>query len=233
MPESFPKEVREELRTQILGACDLAAEGFHSAKGREDAVTGALGERLRLKEKLVAVEGSGTWRFSISWNKFRSAKGGSGEEREIGADGIIQFELFNNFGDEVYTKGLLFQSKLENDKDFHRLRRQCENMEAIAKNCSAVVQYSKDGYMAMDGSKALGQFQQTASSMPNFLADGKRLGEYITERFLKCLVGQEKLYYEHNSETLFVPNQNNAYRRLRSKLNKISIAVYSPTRRAR
>ena len=114
IPATFPEKVREELRSQILGACALAAEGFDSAKGREDAVTGALGERLRLKEKLVAVEGDGTWRFSISWNKFRSAKAKSGEEREIGADGIIQFELFSGYGEEVYTKGLLFQSKMDN-----------------------------------------------------------------------------------------------------------------------
>src|SRR3954462_6429527 len=105
IPTTFPEKVREELRSQILGACDLAAEGFHSARGREDSVTGALGERLRLKEKLVAVDGEGTWRFSISWNKFRSAKGRSGEEREIGADGIIQFELFSDYNEEVYTKG--------------------------------------------------------------------------------------------------------------------------------
>jgi hypothetical protein len=231
IPATFPEKVREELRSQILGACDLAAEGFNSAKGREDAVTGALGERLRLKEKLVAVDGDGTWRFSISWNKFRNAKGRSGEEREIGADGIIQFELFSDYGEEVYTKGLLFQSKMDDDRDYRRLHKQCENMEAVAKNCSAVIQYSEDGYMAMDGSQALGQFNRVASTMPDFEADGKHLGKYITDRFLTCEVGQEKLYYEHKTETLFVPTRNSAYIRLRTKLNKISVEVYSPRRR--
>ena len=229
----FPPKVREELQSQILGACDLAVEGFSGAKGREDAVTGALGERLRLKEKLVAVDGEGTWRFSISWNKFRSAKGGSGEEREIGADGIIQFELFSEYGEDVYTKGLLFQSKMEDDKDYRRLHNQCDKMEEIAEGCSAVIQYSGDGYKAMDGRQALSRFDSVRTSMPSFEADGKPLGKYITERFLACEVGQEKLYYEHKSETLFVPSDNNAYRRLRTKLNKIAIEVYAPRRRGR
>jgi hypothetical protein len=104
-------------------------------------------------------------------------------------------------------------------------------MEEIAENCSAVIQYSEVGYMAMDGSQALGQFERAPSTMPDFQADGKPLGKYITERFLTCVVGQEKLYYEHKSETLFVPTRNDAYTRLRTKLNKISIDVYSPRRR--
>ena len=228
IPASVPKQVLNELRSHIVGACDLAAEGFPSAKGREDAVTGALGERLRLKEKLVAVDGAGTWKISISWNKFRSAKSGSGEEREIGADGIIQFELFREYGEEVYTKGMLFQAKMEDDSDYQRLHRQCTHMEELARRSSSVIQYGRKGYKAMDGKQALDQFRRQANTMPDF-TDGKPLGEYIVERFLECEVGTEKLFYEQDTETLIVPNVNDAFRRIRARLNKISIKAYAPS----
>lgn len=227
VPTTFHAKVREELKSHIMGACNLAEEGFISGKGGEDAVTGALGERLRLKEKLVAVEGAGTWRILITWNKFRSAKGKSGEEREIGADGIIQFEMFGDYGSDVYTKAMLFQSKMEHDQAHRRLRGQCENMELIAKDCSAVIRYGENGYFAMNGSEVLQSFERNLDTTQALWRRAMPLGEYITEHFLNCKVGHENLYYEHKSETLFVPTQT-AYRRLRTKLNKISIEVYSP-----
>jgi hypothetical protein len=228
IPASVPHQVLSELRSHILGGCDLAAEGYFSAKGREDAVTGALGERLRLKEKLIAVKGEGTWKIAVSWNKFRSAKGKSGEEREIGADGIVQFELFREYGEEVYTKGLLFQAKMEDDSDYKRLQTQCSHMEELARRSSSVIQYGPQGYKAMDGKQALEQFRRQSNTMPDF-TEGLPLGEYIVERFLECEVGTEKLFYEHDTETLIVPKANEAFRRIRSRLNKISIKAYAPT----
>lgn len=228
IPASVPNQVVEELRSHILGACDLAADGYSNAKGREDAVTGALGERLRLKEKLIAIKGEGTWRIAITWNKFRSAKGRSGEEREIGADGIIQFELFRDFGEEVYTKGMLFQAKMADDDNYRRLRTQCERMEELASNGSSVIQYGPSGYMAMDGREALSQLGEEVREMPDFGEDGLPLGDYIVDRFLTCKVGTEKLFFEHDNDTLIVPNENTAYLRLRANLNKIAIKAYAP-----
>ncbi len=66
--------------------------------------------------------------------------------------------------------------------------------------------------------------------LPDFEANGTPLGSYLTDRFLACEIGTEKLYYDHDSETLFVPDANEAYRRIRAKLDKIAIVVHSPER---
>jgi hypothetical protein len=54
------------------------------------------------------------------------------------------------------------------------------------------------------------------------------LGKYLVNRFLTCEVGTEKLYYDAQGETLFVPDANAAFRRIRARLHKIAVLVYSP-----
>ncbi len=123
-PKDVPQVVIDEIRSHIVGACTTAETGYRSGRAQEDSVTGALGERLRLEPwKFVATE-DGSWKFAVRWKKFRGARDGSREEGEIGADGIISFEVFRDYGEEVYTKGLLFQAKKDDDK------RLCQNLRS-------------------------------------------------------------------------------------------------------
>jgi hypothetical protein len=227
-PGDIPKEVLDELRTHVIGTCEQAQSGYRSGRGREDAVTGALGERLRLEPfKYVKLQ-EGTWKFAVHWSKFRSASGRSGEEREIGADGIVQFEVYRAYGEEVYTKGLLFQAKKDDDNQVDRLFGQCELMEDLVSGGGALFEYSEETYSAMDSRTALRYQQTRAATRPDFRSDGLPLGTYLTDRFLACEVGSESLYYDIESETLFVPNPNGAFQRIRARLDKITIEVYSP-----
>jgi hypothetical protein len=233
LPEDLPQSLLGELRTHIVGACEQAESGYRSGRGREDAVTGALGERLRLEPIKYVVTLEGTWGFSVLWNKFRSASGGSREEREIGADGIFQFELYRGYGEEVYTKGLLFQAKKDDDNDLERLFGQCQPMEELVAGGGALIEYAEDAYTAMDCRTALRSQQTVRPIRPDFDAQGTSLGDYLAGRFLACEVGSEELYYDLHTETLFVPTANAAFRRIRATLDKITIAVYSPAAVAR
>ena len=80
----------------------------------------------------------------------------------------------------------------------------------------------------MDSRQALEHIKREANSMPDFQADGKPLGKYITDRFIGCNVGKKRLYYEQLNKTLFIPTKNYAFRRLSTQLNKLSIKVFRP-----
>lgn len=224
IPIEIPAQVISELRSHIIGACDAAQAGYRSSSGHEDAVTGALGERLRLEPGKYIHTDEGTWRLVVRWKKFPSGR--SRVESEIGADGIIQFEIFQGYGQEIYTKGLLFQAKKREDYDIDRLLHQCRQMNEISPDASAVFQFGRNAYLAMDCTQILNM--PDASRMPNFQDQGVPLGNYIVDRFLSCEVGTEKLYFDLANESLFLPERNAAYRRLRSRLNKITIRLFSP-----
>jgi hypothetical protein len=226
IPADVPDKVLDAIRVHLLHACKTAEEGYRGGSAQEDVLTGALCERLRLEPaKNVNVPSGEVWCFAVQWNKFRVGKEGSREEGEIGADGIVQFEVFKAYGEEVYTKGLLFQAKKEGDPHAKRLRGQVRSMEALAPGSSAVFYYGEAGYRAVASDVLAGR--SGSHEVPDPGVAGAPLGEFLAGRFLACEVGTEKLYYDHADETLFVPQRSGAYRRVRTRLDKLAVKIYA------
>jgi|SRR5437667_7534791 len=121
----LPSEVLESMRAYIVRAVAQAESGYASAREKEDAITGALGEALRTKEdQLVNVtdgQSSGVWRWGISYANLGSGAAGS-TESIVGADGVLEIRVGNAELDQ--QKCSLFQAKNGRRKD-KKLLSQC------------------------------------------------------------------------------------------------------------
>ncbi len=104
-----------------------------------------------------------------------------------------------------------------------QLNDQLRDMEEIAPSASALVEYGPGNFHGCMSRKAMGQgFASIPSGM-------KRLGDFLADDFVPCLVGLDGLYYEFESKTLIIPNETKGYRRVRARVkNRILIAVRGP-----
>lgn len=220
MPPRIPRAVKDAIKAYLREQGNSAQTDYAEASGSEDTLTGAFGKHL--KKDPTGVRGERGWKWRIRWRKVRSSSRRSAEEKHTGADGIIQLEVFHADGN-VFTKGLLFQAKKEDDKDLTRLKEQCGKMEKLAPSGSAIFVYGSGCYF--------GRPSTTWDRMSNASVSASRIGDFLADEFMDCRVGQEGLFYEAERGTLVVPPDADRgnLRRIREKLNKIAIEIYEPT----
>ena len=167
-------------------------------------------------------QSTGAWRWQVKYKKFRG-RGGGAEESILGADGIVQIEVEDLTNGKTINKGLLFQAKKDGAKDLRRLRNQVEKMERVAKGGSAVFQYGPHGYRGVDSSVVL---HTNSSVFKNEHGEMKRLGKYLSDRFLVCDVGLRGLFFDAVRRVLFVPDETNSVVQYRARLgHRLKIEV--------
>ncbi len=144
----------------------------------------------------------------LSSNSFRrltfTQRSEQATEAIFGADGIVQIEIDGNRR-SVIRKGLLFQAKKSWDHRDKKLVEQVGKMEEFSPEGSAVFDYRPNGYRAVGGRLVL-----ESNGRPD-LAAQRRLGEFLAEVFLGCLVGRTDTYYDWNRKTLIFAGQQPTY----------------------
>jgi hypothetical protein len=108
----IPDNLLEQIQFRYLEGVSNAESFFEDNEDDEDALTGALGQAISMKNSIVHEDGSGTYELKISSKKIRG-RGPGAPEKRLGADGIFQIQIFKD-DKSIFSKGLPFQSKKTN-----------------------------------------------------------------------------------------------------------------------
>ena len=198
----IPRQVLQAISEHVDKAVRHAESGYSSAQEEEDTITGELGGALRTKGvQLVNVtdpEVSGTWRWSISYSKFRSKAEGA-TESIVGADGILEIQVGSPQRDQ--QKSALFQAKNTQKRD-PKLVEQCARM-SVWREASFVLNYTANGYNVYSLDDIL-LYRGSIADVPN----STRLAPWIIDTFIACQVGHPDLYYDKDERRLYwLPQQ--------------------------
>jgi len=174
---------------------------YHAAD--EDSVTGALGNDLVEPEPITIQVDGQIYLWSTTYYKIRG-RGPNAPEGELGADGIFQFEVFDQrFKRMLVRKGLLFQSKMRWTGTDGRLLEQARDL--LTQSPSAIViDYSEKGYRAFAASDVV-----AANGNRRKIRHGnnKALAQVLGDEFVGCTRGDLGLYWEPERERLIVSGE--------------------------
>lgn len=223
MREVVPEQVVKQIQRHLRSRCRIAQQGFSQMAMDEDSVTGALGERLRTTRsqgRTSHIDGV-TWRWKITSHKLRG-RGPNAAEASVGADGLFQIELEDMTTQEIWRKGLLFQAKMEKDRNKKLLVEEMKNMEKITPNESLVVEYGDNEYRAIRSSDLLrsGKSLRTVDE-----GVSQSLGDILADEFVECTLGVRGMYYDSQRQIILVPSQDDMVARRYAIDHRISIDI--------
>ena len=192
--DCLPKEIIREVREYFEEKVSNAEKTFEYHEEDEDTITGALGQELLTKEPLSYRNGMKNYNLNISSIKIRG-RGKNAPERLTGADGIFKITILDG-DNEIFRKGLLFQSKKNwkyRDKD---LIKQCESMLNIGS--AIAINYTINGYEAYNAKDVITEEGRRKSLLEN--RKYSSLGKLLGNDFLNCIIGEIGLDYDKKSE---------------------------------
>jgi hypothetical protein len=201
MREIIPVPVYEAIARHLRSSGRSAQKSWETNRAAEDALTGAAFAEFTTYRTRHHYAGGHEWRWRVKAYKFVSGGEGS-EEKNTGADGIIELEVHHFATGQVETKALLVQAKKIWTGRNKKLLDQVKDMESLAKGGSAALDYLPTGYIAVSGREVLvaeGDFRRVPRS------EVVPLGEFLADRFLACEVGTRGLYYEPRRHLLHIP----------------------------
>jgi hypothetical protein len=176
-----------------------AEVGWESGSDEEDTLTGDFCGALRTDWVSTAGD-RGLWFWRVRYKKFRG-RGRGALEKALGADGIFEIEARPD-GQEVVTKGVLFQAKKDRGSSRRDLREQVRQMETVVPGGSAVFEFGPNGYKAASGADMLPDLQIGTRTLPH---PRNTMGEYLADQFLPCRSGKRGMYYDAVRQLLIVP----------------------------
>ena len=201
-PEAFPimralpELVVRMLRDHYYAGVKKAEVRFRHHAADEDAVTGALGERLIEPQILIQADGQ-VYEWSTSYYKLRG-RGPNAPEKHLGADGIFQLEVLDQRRHYIVRKGLLFQAKTDwNGRDARLVGQARELLEQS--RSAIVIDYSRDGYSAIPATDVIEAEGFRERIRP---AADRTLAEVLGDEFVGCTRGDPGLYWEPERERL-------------------------------
>lgn len=240
--EAIPDAIRREIAQKLRNGAKEAEKGWPSAPTSEDVLTGDMGRSLRTEWGDLIEDSGYFWRWRIKYRKFGAGNQHSSEEKALGADGIFQVEVkrfkigvqpsssqtvsLENVEEEYeFKKGMLFQSKRHDASDGDKLLEEVGKIERLTPGDGAYVEYGPQIYRAALAKKLL----EANGSVANVSNDEFfRLGEFLADRFMECLVGVEGMYVDldSNPQVLYFPEDNADVRKLGIRLSHaISVQV--------
>jgi hypothetical protein len=197
----LPPMIVRALQRHFYAGVKMAEVRFRHHEADEDAVTGALGERLI--EPAIRVQfGPEVFTWSTVYYKLRG-RGAHAPEKELGADGIFQLEVLDQEKRFILRKGLLFQSKIEWTGRDERLFYQAQRLAAVSRS-AIVIDYSSNGYKAIPATSVMSAEGNRQRIPPE---NDKPLAEVLGDEFVGCLLGDHGLYWEPKLERLVVDNE--------------------------
>ena len=200
--QALPPVIVRMLRKHYYAGVKEAEVRFRFHSADEDAVTGALGDRLIEPETLVTV-GRQIYHWSAVYHKIRG-RGPHAPEKSVGADGIFQLEVLDQQERFVLRKGLLFQSKIGWKGKNGKLLRQARDLFAHS-NTSILVDYSANGHKAIGVREVIAAGGNRRILAPE---DDKPLAQVLGDEFVNCSRGDRGLYWEPERERLIINGES-------------------------
>jgi hypothetical protein len=205
--DQIPDAVFESVQKHLIVSGSRAEEGYPSGEEDEDTLTGDMFSAFRKPWTTQSVDGE-EWRWRLTCRKLRG-RGYLATEHWIGADGIVQVEIFTP--NLTTRKGILFQAKKNWRYRDSRLLDQVRMMERVATGGSVVFNYSSDRYTAESGTQVLAHDGHPPKTVP------RSIGHYLAEEFLLCKTGRFDTFYDWNSKRLVLSGDANPFLRLTPK----------------
>jgi hypothetical protein len=158
----------------------------------------SLGWSVMVAPIIIQVEGQ-VYLWTTTYYKIRG-RSPNAPEGELGADGIFQFEVFDQrFERMLVRKGLLFQSKMKWTGRDGRLLEQARDL-LVQLPSAIVVDYSEKGYRAFAASDVVAANGSRRRIKPE---DDKSLAEVLGDEFVGCTRGDRGLYWEPDREPAY------------------------------
>jgi hypothetical protein len=205
LPDDVLEQIQDHLREESLEG----EKGWDAGEDEEDTLTGDYLGSLRTSDWRVVKTRRVTWKWKITYKKFGS-KAGEAPEKHLGADGIVQVELYDISNMAYYYKGMLFQAK---KKNAWPARSQATQMESFSRGCSAVFVYGPDQYTDISSDKLL-----SAKGPEVIKRESVRLGDFLADEFMPCSVGIQGLHYDRTSKSLLVPKRTAGVMRVKREI---------------
>lgn len=204
MIDIIPSELFRGIQAHVRDRTTHAEEGWAAGSDEEDTLTGDFGGSLRTAWAEHDEKGT-HWQWRITYKKFRG-RGAGALEKETGADGIFQIEVYPDDDGLVVTKGIIFQAKKVKGSSRADLLDQVQKMERIAPYGSAVFEFGPDGYKGASGNEILILADQSGH-IPHAQ---ESLAGYLADKFLPCRSGLRGMYYDAVRHRLVVPGAEGA-----------------------
>ena len=186
------------IADQYRRAAQDAAHDFADQRADEDSLTGALGGALRRLVEGQAIDERGV---AVAWKthlvKVRGRGRGAGE-KALGADAFLEFVVLGADQQPVRRKLLAVQAKKQWSKTDRKLASQVEAMQRTGQAC-LVVDYTPDGYFAVDGAAVLRAGGSARKLQPR---ERTTLGDALADRFLRCKIGTVGASYDVDRQLL-------------------------------
>ena len=233
--DAIPDAILREIKQRIRDGSKNGETGWTNAPTSEDTLTGDWGGAMKTGWS-ERIEDSGYfWRWRIQYRKMGAGNQHASEEKSTGADGIFQIEVsrftggvlpatsttvsLENVEEEYFfAKGLLFQAKRSDSHDAKKLLEEVQKIEKLTPGNGAYFEYGPDNYHATLAKKIV-ESEGSTQGVELF-----RLGDFLADQFMECLVGVEGLYVDlksKNSQVLHFPEGNEAVRSLPTRLGHV------------
>lgn len=201
MREALPVPIYDSIARYLRDAGRRAERSWPINRAHEDSLTGAVFSEFATDRTRQAYADGRKWLWRVRPYKFGSG-GVDSEERNSGADGIIEIEVRHLATGEIQSKALLVQAKKLWTGADPKLLTQVRKMEDIVEGGCAAFNYSSDGYSAVTGRGVL-EASGNRQRVPN--SEVESLGDFLADRFLACKIGVRGLYYEPRRHLLHLP----------------------------
>lgn len=219
----IPSQVKKAIKEHLNEAIDKAVKGFASSYEDEDVLTGHLFGLMKIEEQTIEiddVEIGGTWKWTIDFKKF-GGRGKGATESIIGADGIFELHLYR--GNDVVSKSLLFQSKLDWSNKDEKLYLQCSKLLTWL-GAAILINYRQDDFETY----SIDQVLSNHGLKPSI---NKSLQELLGTDFLDCLIGDSDLEYDAFKKKLIWLDSENCTVATKFNINRrLKIKVVAPKR---
>jgi len=183
----IPKELKQEIKNQIIQNSAKGEEGWRFSKKEEDSLLGDYLGNLRTDKRFfTTIDKKFEW--EILYHKMQG-RGQNAYEKYIGADAIITFEIKSSFTRKRTVKSLIFQAKKEGNTS--GIDTQKSQMDKIAKGGNFIFTCGSNGYFAQT---EIGGLKQN-------------IGQFLAHRFIECKIGLENFEYDEVRELLKYNNR--------------------------
>jgi hypothetical protein len=195
-PTFLPGTVLDSIEKHAQRAVSRTLDSFESADEDEDTMTGHFGALLQtpraVRVPVADLEMNGTWRWSISYTKFRG-RGPKATEAFTGADGIL--ELHVSVRGEGFRKSALFQAKMHGAGRAD-LVEQALKLSTF-REASFVIDYSQNGITTTTIDEVV---KHRGLPPPGERVD---FATFFRSSFAECNVGDRDVLYDGSTKTLY------------------------------
>lgn len=198
LKDTIPDFVWDEIVEGIRNKCkESTFDSWESSRTEEEGLTGDFwGGIRRIPKGLKPRRNDWEWDIRYQHKTFRG-KGANSPESVTGSDGIFEITVYNELGNIIFQKGVLFQAKREQNFNRSTTLEQAERMEEIAPNGSIILVYSEGGYYAIKSNEYI------ADEYDEF-----DICDFLIDYFMSCVHGRRDMNYNLDSEILNVTQDN-------------------------